>query len=121
MTTTSTVTLDTTALSRAIEARDAEGILAWYAPDATLTILDRDHPPSAPLIHTGIAEIARYYRDVCGRNMEHQVRDAVATTAGLAYTQYCRYTDGAGVVCAAVCTVRDGRIRTQTAIQVWDS
>ena len=29
--------------------------------------------------------------------------------------------DGVGVVCVTVATVRDGRISTQTAVQVWDS
>jgi ketosteroid isomerase-like protein len=118
---TTTTLVDVTALSRAIEARDADAILSWYSPDATLTILDRDHPPAAPLIHRGSDEIGRYYRDVCGRNMEHQVRDVVATADGLAYTQHCRYPDGAAVVCATVTTLRAGRIQTQTAIQVWDS
>jgi ketosteroid isomerase-like protein len=107
-------------LSRAIESRDAEGVLAWYADDATLTILDRDHPPAAPLVFTGSAEIGAYYRDICGRNIEHQVRDAVSTADGLAYTQHCRYPDGTAVVCVTVATVRGGKIRTQTASQVWD-
>ena len=111
---------DISALSRAIEARDADGVLAWYDPDATLTLLDRDHPPATPLVFTGLEEIGAYYRDVCGRNIRHEVRDAVATADGLAYTQRCRYPDGLGVVCVTVATTRAGKIRTQTAIQVWD-
>jgi hypothetical protein len=51
--------------------------------------------------------------------MEHQVRDAIATADGVAYTQHCRYPDGTAVVCATVATVHDGRISTQTALQVW--
>ena len=108
-------------LSRAIEARDADGVLAWYADDAILTILDRDHPPAAPLVFTGVGEIGAYYRDVCGRNIEHEVRDAVSTPDALAYTQHCRYPDGTAVVCVTVATVRAGKIRTQTASQVWDT
>jgi hypothetical protein len=114
-------TPDISNLGRAIESRDADGVLAWYAPDAVLTLLDRDHPPSAPLVFTGAEQIGAYYRDVCGRNIEHQVRDAVVTADGLGYTQHCRYPDGVGVVCTTVATLHDGRIRTQTAIQVWDS
>jgi ketosteroid isomerase-like protein len=123
MTTTNTTTaiVDVETLSRAIEARDADAVLANYAPDATLSILDRDHPPSAPLVYTGSKEIGDYYRDICGRNLEHQVRDAVATAGGLAYAQHCRYPDGAAVVCATVATVHDGKIQTQTAVQAWDS
>jgi hypothetical protein len=108
-------------LSAAIEARDADGVLAWYADDAILTLLDRDHPPAAPLVFAGIDAIGAYYRDVCGRNIEHEVRDAVSTPDGLAYTQHCRYPDGTAVVCVTVATVRGGKIRTQTASQVWDN
>jgi ketosteroid isomerase-like protein len=114
-------TPDISALRNAVEARDAEGILAWYATDATLTLLDRDHPPSAPLVLQGTAAIGDYYRDVCGRNIAHEVRDAVITADGLAYTQHCRYPDGLGVVCTTVATTRNGKIHNQTAIQVWDS
>jgi ketosteroid isomerase-like protein len=114
-------TTDISALSKAIETRDADGVAAWYTDDATLTVLDKDHPPAAPLVFAGTEAIGAYYRDICGRNMEHEVRDAVSTAGGLAYTQHCRYPDGTAVVCATVATTRDGRIARQTGIQVWDS
>jgi ketosteroid isomerase-like protein len=114
-------TIDLSALSKAIETRDADGLLAWYADDATLTVLDKDHPPAAPLVFAGTGAIGAYYHDVCSRNIEHEVRDALNTADGLAYTQHCRYPDGTAVVCATVATTRDGRIKSQTAIQVWDS
>jgi hypothetical protein len=116
-----TQTPDIATLSHAIESRDAAGVVAWYQPDAVLTLFDRDHPPAAPLVFRGIEQIGAYYRDVCGRNIEHTVRDAVVTPDGLAYTQHCRYPDGLGVVCVTVATLRDGKIGTQSAIQVWDS
>jgi hypothetical protein len=119
-TTTNSAPVDVDALRRAIEGRDADGVLAAYGPDSTLTLLDRDHPPSAPLVHTGLDAIGRYYRDICGRNIEHSVRSVVATADGLGYTQHCRYPDGTAVVCVTVATVRAGRIQDQTAIQVWD-
>jgi hypothetical protein len=121
LTTADLTTADFASLGRAIEARDADGVLAWYNADATLTVLDRDHPPAAPLVFSGIDQIGAYYRDVCGRNIQHEVRDAVRTADGLAYTQHCRYPDGLAVVCATVATTRGGKIQTQTAIQVWDS
>ena len=49
------------------------------------------------------------------------MRDAVATPAGLAYTQHCRYPDGTAVLCATVASTSDGKITRQTAVQVWDS
>jgi len=110
-----------TRLSTAIESRDADAILGWYAADAVLTVLDRDHPPTAPAVYRGLDEIGVYYRDLCGRNIEHEVRDAVATESGFGFTQHCRYPDGARVVCTTVATMRDGRIDRQTAVQAWDS
>jgi hypothetical protein len=108
------------ALARAIESRDAEQIIAWYADGATLTLLDRDHPPSNPQLLTGREEIGAYYRDVCGRNMEHRVVDPVSTPTGLGFTQHCRYPDGTRVVCATVAAVEDGLIVRQTGVQTWD-
>jgi hypothetical protein len=117
-------TIDTTpdlvGLARAIESRDADEIIARYAEDATLTVLDRDHPPSNPQVFVGCGPIGEYFREVCGRNIEHEVKDAVGTPTGLAFTQHCRYPDGARVVCATVATVRDGLIHRQTVVQTWD-
>jgi ketosteroid isomerase-like protein len=118
---TTSATVDIDALRTAIEARDADGVAAWYAPDATLTILDRDHPPAAPAVHRGLDAIRAYYQDICGRNVNHEVRDAVATPEGFAFTQHCSYPDGAAVLCATVARTQDGKIRSQTAVQVWDS
>jgi ketosteroid isomerase-like protein len=119
--TTTTTTPDLSALGHAIESRDAEAIAAWYAEDAVLTVLDRDHPPATPTVFEGVDAIADYYRDVCGRNIAHRVTDAVGTASGLAYTQHCRYPDGTGVVCATVATLHEGKIERQTAVQVWDA
>ena len=118
---TTTITLDTTALRTAIEARDADGVLAWYAPDAELTVVDRDHPPSQPQVYRGSDEIGAYYRDLCGRNIDHQVRDVVATASGLGFAQHCRYPDGTRVLCVTAAEVTDGKITRQTAVQAWDA
>jgi hypothetical protein len=96
-------------LTTAIESRDADAILGC------------DHPPTAPAVYRGRDEIGAYYRDVCGRNIQHEVRDAVSTESGLGFAQHCRYPDGARVVCTTVASLQDGRIDRQTAVQVWDS
>jgi hypothetical protein len=120
MTITQRTTFDTGALTRAIEARDADAIVARYDSDAVLTVLDRDHPPSAPLTLRGDEEIAAYYRDVCGRNVEHHVSGIVTDGAELAFQQDCRYPDGGRVVCVTVAHLADGRIVGQTVVQAWD-
>jgi hypothetical protein len=84
-------------------------------------VLDRDHPPAAPAVYQGLAAIGEYYRDVCGRNISHRIEDAVSSPTGLAFTQHCRYPDGAEVLCSSVAAVSNGKIQRQTAVQVWDS
>ena len=93
---------------------------SWAFEDASITLVDPHHPPSSPQTLRGRDEISAYFRDICGRNVEHQVRDAVSTPSGLAYTQHCRYPDGARVTCSAVAAVDRGRISRQTIVQVWD-
>ena len=120
MTTTTSEPVDIARLATAIQTRDADGGAAWYAGDATLTLLDRDHPPASPIVYRGIDAITEYYRDICGRNMEHEVRDAVANEDVLAFAQHCRYPDGTAVLCVTVAETRDGKIQSQTGVQVWD-
>jgi hypothetical protein len=92
--------------------------LGSAAPTGARRALRR--PAIAPTVYTGTAEIGAYFRDVCGRNIEHEVRDLVATEAGLAFTQHCRYPEGERVVCATIATLHHGKIKTQTAVQLWD-
>jgi len=120
MTTTDTTATQLEALTRAIEARDADAIAARYAEGATVTLLDRDNPPSSPQVMSGREEIRTYFRDICGRNLDHEVRDAVVDEHGLAFTQHCRYPDGSRVVCSAVGVVEGGLIVRQTIVQTWD-
>ena len=125
MTTTALPTTTTTALldslAAAIEAKDASAVAAHYAPGATLSLLDRDHPPADPAVYAGTDEIEAYFRDICGRNMDHRIADRVASADRIAFTQHCRYATGQRVLCIAVATVRDGRIVDQTGVQVWDA
>jgi len=104
----------------AIEARDADTLAAAYAEDAVVTLLDRDHPPSAPLTLTGREAIHEWYRDVCGRNVDHRVPVLVQDGGGFAFEEQCQYADGGRVVCVAVATVVDGLISRQTGSQTWD-
>jgi hypothetical protein len=118
--TTTTSPLDTTALVAAIEQRDAEVLTALYAADAVITITDRDHPPASPSVLSGQDEIGAYFRDVCGRNIDHVVSMLVADPSGLAFEQHCRYPEGNPVICVTVAAVEDGLIRRQTIAQTWD-
>ena len=70
-------------------------------------------------VYRGTAAIDAYYRDVCGRNIEHRVTDR-SHRGRVAYVQHCRYPDGGTVICVTVARLEDGRIVAQTAAQVWD-
>jgi hypothetical protein len=117
---TQTSTFDTTAFATAVQQRDADALLAAYADDAVITLLDRDHPPASPTTYTGRAEIEQYLRDVCAREMEHDVPRIVSNADVLAFEERCRYPDGVGVCCIATAELDDGRIVRQTGVQVWD-
>jgi hypothetical protein len=119
--TATTTTPDLSTLRSAIESRNAEGVLAWYAPDAVLTVVDHDHGPSSPTVFRGLEEIGQYYRDICGRNIEHSVRNAVATPDVLGFAQHCCYPDGTRVLCVTVAALDGGKITQQTAVQAWDA
>jgi hypothetical protein len=119
-TTTTTNQLDTAALVAGIEQRDAEALTALYAADAIVTITDRDHPPASPSVLSGQGEIGAYFRDVCGRNIDHKVSMLVADASGIAFEQRCRYPEGNAVICVTVATVEGGLIRRQTIAQTWD-
>ena len=116
--TNSTISID--ALKRAIEGRDAAGLIALYADDAVMRIIDRDNPPSRPRELKGRAAIASFYDDVCSRAMSHRLEAGVSNGRNVAFTQACAYPDGTRVFCSAMIEIEDGKIARQTNLQAWD-
>ena len=108
-------------LKRALETRDAGTLAGLYTRDATLRVIDRDHPPSMPLVLEGAPAIIAYYDDMCSREMSHVVETAIAEGDTVALTESCRYPNGARVFCAATMTLANGKIARQTTIQAWDA
>ena len=106
--------------ARATEERDASTQLAMYAPDATVTIVDKITQPGAPRVLGGTEEIKGWIEDLTGRDMTHSVGHKVSTDTGAAYTVDCRYPDGTNVLCAALLDLADGAIVKETIVQVWD-
>lgn len=115
-----THTFDLNTFKRAIEERDASAQLALYAEDAEVTLVDRVAQPRAPRVLRGRGEIQAWIEDVCGRDMTHRVRHTVEDKAGAAFTEICRYPNGAGVVCATVLEIDNGMVVRQTGVQAWD-
>jgi hypothetical protein len=117
---TSGVVADLTTLRRAIEQGEENTLVSLYQDYAELRIVDKTRPPSKPMVLTGKTAIAEYYHDICGRALTHQVEEAVTGSAGLAFTEACRYPDGTRVLSANVLTLRDGKIARHTLVQAWD-
>ncbi len=119
-TSTKPTTFDMEALKRALEERDAAAQLAFFDEDAEIRVVDRDNPPSAPLVYRGRDAIRGFLEDVAGREMTHQVERSVVGEDTAAYSLECRYPEGALVRCVALLELRDGRIVRQDGIQAWD-
>src|SRR5476651_869023 len=92
----------------------------FYAENARMRIIDRDHPPSKPLEVVGKSAIAAYFDDVCGRTMTHKVVDGLVDGDHLAFTQNCTYPNGSRVFCSAMAELKTGKIASQTIVQAWD-
>ena len=117
---TATASLDTARPRRRHRGRDAEALSGLYAADATITILDRDHPPAGPQVLSGRAEIDAYYRDICGRNIDHAVPQLVADAHGVAFEQHCRYPEGNRSSASPSPASTTAGSRRQTIAQSWD-
>ena len=113
-------TLDFGALRRAIEGRDAEALVGFYADDAQIRTVNKNATPSSPQVLRGKQEIARYLRDVCGREMAHRVEDEVVGESRIAFNEACEYPDGLKVLAATTLEVREGKISRQVNVEAWD-
>ncbi|MQS13979.1 nuclear transport factor 2 family protein [Streptomyces kaniharaensis] len=111
---------DTRALREGIERSDAESLLALYADDAELRMVDRKTQPSHPLVMHGREEIGAMLNDLYGREMTHKLEQVVVQGDHVAFMESCRYPDGVRVLVTSMADLRDGRIVDQTSIQAWD-
>jgi ketosteroid isomerase-like protein len=121
MTTIPASTIDVDALRRAYANRSVEGLLALYADDATVEIVDAVHMPSHPHRLTGHEALRAHFSDVFARDMSHEADIVVATPSALGLSLRCTYADGTKVVCAATAVVRDGLIVREVGVQAWDA
>jgi hypothetical protein len=113
-------TFDAEALRRGIEERDASRLLALYAEDAELHVVDRNDQPSHPKVIRGRTAIGEYFADVCGRDMTHSIERLVVGDDGAAFVQSCQYPSGARVLCIAALDLAGGLITRQYGVQAWD-
>ncbi|MFE6050050.1 nuclear transport factor 2 family protein [Kitasatospora sp. NPDC056446] len=119
-TTAATAAFDARALREGIEHADADALLALYAEDAELRVVDRKTQPSHPLVVRGREEIGTMLGEAYGRETTHRLERVVVQDDHVAFLESCRYPDGVRVLSASVADLRDGRIVDQTSVQAWD-
>ncbi|MFB6891257.1 nuclear transport factor 2 family protein [Kitasatospora sp. NPDC056327] len=111
---------DVRALREGIERADAGALLALYADDAELRVVDRATQPSHPLVVHGRDEIGALLDDLYGRETSHTLERVVLQADRLAFLESCRYPDGVRVLVSSTAELRAGRIVDQTSVQAWD-
>ena len=112
--------LDFEALRQASEQSDAEALAGLYAEVAEVQIVNRDPPPSSPLELRGREAIAEYLKDVCVRDVKHQIKDHVVGEDRIAFNEACEYPDVNQVLTATMLEVKDGKIFRQVSVEAWD-
>lgn len=114
------IATDLNTLRQAIEQRDAELLVSFYADNAVVRIIDRVHQPSAPFELHGKQAISDYMHNICQREMTHRVEDEVAGENRLSFNEACQYPGGERVLAASVLDFQNGKIIRQTVVQAWD-
>lgn len=112
--------LDFEALRHAEEQRDVEAMLALYAEDAQIRIVNRHTPPSRPVVLQGKEEIAEYLRDIFSREITHRIENEVIGENRVAFNVACEYPDGLRVLAAENLEVREGKIVQEVSVVAWD-
>ncbi|MER6472031.1 nuclear transport factor 2 family protein [Streptomyces collinus] len=111
---------DTETLRRAVEGTTGNSLLALYADDAEIRIIDRNSQPSHPKVLHGRGQIAEMLDDIYSRDMTHRLDRCVVQGDHAAFTESCQYGDGTRVLAESMISLRDGKIAEQILIQAWD-
>jgi len=107
-------------LKRAIIGRDADLAASVYAEDAELVIVNRNYPPSRPLVLRGRSAALELWRDICAKEMTHSITATVVGDGAFAIRESCAYVDGGRVVGHVIAELRDGRIVRHLSVDCWD-
>lgn len=111
-----TTGLDFEALRHAIEERELDLVLVFYADDAEVIIVNAEAPFSPPFELVGKAEIAKYLRAVFSQKTSHRIEGEVVGEEMVEYLEACEYPDGTRVWVATALEVEGGRIFRQVEV-----
>lgn len=107
-------------LHQGLEQRDVSTMLGLYDENAEVTLIDKNHTPSRPMIMRGRSSVESYYKDVLTRPLKHHIDDEVMSDNHYAYTDTCEYPDGSKVFSSVMATLKDGKIVKEVELQAWD-
>ena len=111
-------TLDFESLRRAIEGKDPEALVGFYAEDAELRIVNTALPDGPAFELKGRAQIERYLRAVCDQEMDCLVlEDGVVLGEGsVEFREVCSYPNGSAVSVRTTLKVAGDLIVRQTDV-----
>jgi hypothetical protein len=113
--------LDFEVLRHAIELRDSETMLGFYAEDAQVRVLSGDDPQSLPFEFRGRVEITRYLRAVFDRDTTRRLGNGVSGEDRITFCETCEYPDETRVVVQTTLELREGEIVGQVDVVVRDA
>jgi hypothetical protein len=114
--------LDFEALRLGIERSDPDLMLAFYAEDARLSIVNALTPHVSPFELCGKAEIAKHLRATFGQEASHRVeRDGDVGEDRVTFREACEYSDGDRIVVETTLEAEGGKIVRQVDVVASDA
>jgi hypothetical protein len=105
--------LDFEALRHAIEHRDLDVMVGFYAEDAQLSIVDAGASQAHPFELRGNAEIAKHLRAVFSQKASHRIEREVASEDRVTFREACEYPDGSRILVETTLELGSGKIVRQ--------
>jgi ketosteroid isomerase-like protein len=112
---------DFSAYARALEAKDADALLAFYAEDAAWVEYRPGAPPSAPAVRRGRAAIGDFVAEVAAdADVTLTVSHWVVSEDRIAFRITVDLPGGRRDIEHAICELRDGLIAEHVEVEAWD-
>lgn len=109
------------AMKRGLETCNASLLTDCYSDSAEIRVVDKDHPPSNPMLLRGKDAISGFFRDICGRDMKHKVESQVVGDHAIGITESCQYSSGMRVLSTSTAELEGDKIVRETLVQAWDA
>jgi ketosteroid isomerase-like protein len=121
MTVKTDTSFDIEAFKRGYEGWDIDTLLALYADDVEQVQIDRENPPSSPLVRRGKDVYRGMFEHCAATGVKATVENAVAGTDRAAATVTCEFPGGRRVVSNTTLEVRNGRVVREHTVASGDS